>query len=210
MQIRQIFRDHVTSAGVGRSPVVKLFGLWKGQSLLTAHEAITLQRKKVQGVMRTVPVGFQDMEDLAGADCFDAGGPLLGSIDSFDNPGQVFGRPLSPVIFIDTREGLNTANDPKWDSGDAVSLQDIIPALRVRILGTDIVGEVVEPVGTRTYLDTKETEVAVLKFDVNLNSLQGSPVVVESDATRLVGMLFNAKSAAGTTFAFCYPAKLIP
>jgi hypothetical protein len=201
----------VTVAGVGRSPVMMLFGVWADGRLITAHEAVTKQRKRIDGVMQTTAVAFHDMDDLGGVDCRDTDGPLLGTVGQFENPGRVFGRPVSPLVFIDARESLNTSGDPHWSPEDALPVERIQRDLPVRIEGTEVTGKVVEVVRERQYLDTKSVIAAVVHFAQNQENRDGSPIVLENGngQQRLVGMLFRVESGGGETVAFCFPAARI-
>lgn len=211
MALRQLIRERVTTAGVGRSPVVMLFGRWADGRLITAHEAVTLQRKKIAGVMQTAPVAFHDMDDLGGVDCRDIAGPLLGTVGQFENPGTVFGRAVSPLVFIDTVVGLDTSNDLQWSAADAVPTNRIVETLPVRIEGTSVTGTIVGVVKERQYLDTKSVVAAVVRFGQNQENRDGSAIVLADGGgtPRLVGMLFRVESGGGETLAFCFPAAEI-
>jgi hypothetical protein len=207
--VRQLFRQKVDD--IGRSDILKLFGVWSDGRLLTAHEAVLFQRKLVGGTMKTVPLTSDQMELLHGADCFDTGGALLGHVDDFDIPALTAAH-ISPLVRIEPVSGLDTSQELSWAAGTSLPVAKIRKGLQVAVLDSGgVTAQVDEEVGDKPYLTTKEVRAAILSFNQRIQNLEGSPVVVATGADKdtLVGMLFNIRTAGGVSFAYCLPAAEI-
>jgi hypothetical protein len=203
MAVPQIVRT--AHGGVRDSDLVRLFGRWNGNFVLTAHEAVLFEMP--QGGGQPTAVHPNAMFRLIGASCVTVAGLEVGSVAGFDNPAHT-PSPVSPVVRLSAKPEVNYL---EWRSTDAVPINQIQQGLAIRLHDTTVIGEVTETVEVRTYLaSTNPTSVraAVLRFGQNMANMEGTAVVVDDDGSALVGMLFNLSSGGGQTLAYCVPAAL--
>ena len=205
MSALQLIR--VGDGTIGNSDVARLFGLWEGQSFITALEVVLFEMPANSDEPQ--PIDRGQLSTLIGATCKNpALGAELGTIQDFDNPRLTLDA-LSPLVWIEPKPGLSV--QPSWSADQALPVASITANLAVSLWDTGVTGTVVEPVDDRPYLDDKEVRACVVRFGKTLRHVEGSPVIVEENGEeKLVGVLFNLFTQDGVTFGYCFPAADIP
>jgi hypothetical protein len=201
MSAEQLVRT--AHGGIGDSDIIRVFGRWGGQFVITAHECVLYTISDI-GVRQ--PVDWAAMPKLLGATCVNPGSGIeIGIIADFDNPLHT-PSPLSPLVRLTY---LGAFPVDSWGPGDAVPSAAIGPGMQIRVPDLNLNGDVIEPVAVRQYLVTKDVTAAVVHFGQDITGCEGAPVLVQGGERdgQLVGMLFNIGSGGGEAVAYCYPAE---